>query len=113
MIFFSIRSGGHDLSLTDHFPSHKHNRVKRFRIFPCASWISTGACPYNDRCVFIHDPRVKGPAKAWLYATPGSSSSRYTSAKNSPLFWPDLPTPADQTDALLSASIECVCVSGF
>lgn len=63
----------------------------------------------NHIGVFIHDPRIKGPTRAWLYATPGSSAARH-SAKNSPLFWPDLPQPqpGEETDALFTASIECV-----
>lgn len=57
--------------------------------------------------MFIHDPRIKGPARAWLYATPGSSAARHSAGKG-PLYWPDLPQPAEETDALFTASIECV-----
>jgi hypothetical protein len=28
------------------------------RQLPCRTFISTGSCPYNDRCVFLHDPSV-------------------------------------------------------
>jgi len=30
----------------------------KFRQLPCRTFISTGTCPYRDRCDFIHDPRV-------------------------------------------------------
>lgn len=50
--------------------------------------MGTGGCPYRERCVFIHDPRVKGECEAYLYATPGSNTSKDKSAKG-PLFWPD------------------------
>lgn len=29
-----------------------------FRQLPCRTYISVGACPYRERCVFIHDPRI-------------------------------------------------------
>ena len=29
-----------------------------FRQLPCRTHISIGACPYRERCVFIHDPRI-------------------------------------------------------
>ncbi|RYG60504.1 zinc finger CCCH domain-containing protein [archaeon] len=28
------------------------------RQLPCRTFISTGSCPYGDRCVFLHDPSV-------------------------------------------------------
>mmetsp|Transcript_5422 Transcript_5422/g.11848 ORF Transcript_5422/g.11848 Transcript_5422/m.11848 type:complete len:438 (+) Transcript_5422:68-1381(+) len=30
----------------------------KFRQLPCRTFISCGACPYGDRCVFLHDPRL-------------------------------------------------------
>jgi hypothetical protein len=32
---------------------------KPFRQLPCRSYIATGTCPYYDRCVFLHDPRIQ------------------------------------------------------
>lgn len=62
--------------------------ASKFRVFPCATFLATGACPYRDRCVFIHDPRVKGEHEAYLYATPGSNTNKEKAGKG-PLFWPD------------------------
>lgn len=63
----------------------------KFRVFPCLTWVMTGACPYRDRCVFIHDPRVRGEQEAYLFATPGSNNA-HLSSKNTPLWWPDFPS---------------------
>ena len=30
--------------------------VSKCRQLPCRTFISTGSCPYSDRCVFLHDP---------------------------------------------------------
>lgn len=30
----------------------------KFRQLPCRTFISAGTCPYRDRCVYLHDPRV-------------------------------------------------------
>lgn len=34
---------------------------------PCFTLISTGYCPYNDRCLFIHDYRLICKQKTKLY----------------------------------------------
>lgn len=36
---------------------HAH-QVFKCRQLPCRTFISTGSCPYGDRCVFLHDPSV-------------------------------------------------------
>ena len=33
---------------------------------PCFTWVSTGACPFGERCGGIHDPRIQGPVEAVL-----------------------------------------------
>ncbi len=33
--------------------------VKPYRQLPCKTFIATGSCPYYQRCVFIHDPRLE------------------------------------------------------
>lgn len=30
----------------------------KFRQLPCRTFISCGFCPYRERCVFLHDPRL-------------------------------------------------------
>lgn len=37
----------------------------KFRLLPCRTFISTGTCPYGDKCVFLHDPRVTS-TKTWI-----------------------------------------------
>lgn len=34
-----------------------HSQFK-CRQLPCRTFISTGSCPYGDRCVFLHDPSI-------------------------------------------------------
>ena len=34
------------------------NQSSRHRQLPCRTFISTGTCPYKDRCVYLHDPRL-------------------------------------------------------
>lgn len=42
------------LELSGRVPSKE-----KFRRMACVTCISCGGCPYNDRCVFLHDPRTK------------------------------------------------------
>lgn len=30
----------------------------KLRQLPCKTFISVGTCPYRDRCVYLHDPRL-------------------------------------------------------
>ncbi|CAM9605208.1 unnamed protein product [Ascophyllum nodosum] len=68
----------------------------KYRCYPCMTWVATGSCPYASRCVFIHDPRVKGPIEAYLYARghARSPSSAYPSSDSS-FFFPDVPRDPD------------------
>ncbi|CAM9333816.1 unnamed protein product, partial [Ectocarpus fasciculatus] len=76
--------------------------ASKFRCYPCLTWITTGACPYFSRCVFIHDPRIRGPNAAYLYKhnSNRSNSGKSGGSVGSPLgrdifYWPDMP----RTDA--------------
>ena len=44
----SVRSGS----------QQSNNHVFKCRQLPCKTFISTGSCPYGDRCVFLHDPSI-------------------------------------------------------
>jgi hypothetical protein len=35
------------------------NRHPLFRKLPCKSFVATGYCTYEDKCRFIHDPRIE------------------------------------------------------
>ena len=52
----SIRSSGHAGSVV---PSPQQAVITppaaKCRQLPCRTFISTGSCPYGDRCVFLHD----------------------------------------------------------
>ena len=34
------------------------NHIVKCRQLPCRTFISTGSCPYGDRCVFLHDMSI-------------------------------------------------------
>lgn len=40
-----------------HVSQHAHQQFK-CRQLPCRTFVSTGSCPYGDRCVFLHDPSI-------------------------------------------------------
>lgn len=44
----------------DMYTSETRNQhhVFKCRQLPCRTFISTGSCPYGDRCVFLHDPSI-------------------------------------------------------
>jgi hypothetical protein len=49
--------------------------------------VATGSCPYQSRCVFIHDPRLRGRSEAWLYCgNPSGVSPRSTAANGNTNF---------------------------
>lgn len=39
--------------------------IEIFRTHPCPIWVATGACPFDQRCTGLHDPRIAGPT-SWL-----------------------------------------------
>jgi len=42
--------------------------IEIFRTHPCLTWVATGACPFDQRCIGLHDPFVRcDPSNpAWL-----------------------------------------------
>mmetsp|Transcript_16026 Transcript_16026/g.29063 ORF Transcript_16026/g.29063 Transcript_16026/m.29063 type:complete len:857 (-) Transcript_16026:234-2804(-) len=40
--------------------------VEVFRCHVCLTWVATGACPFDQRCTRLHDPRVIGRQPSWL-----------------------------------------------
>ena len=32
--------------------------AQMYRQLPCRTFLSCGTCPYRDRCVYLHDPRL-------------------------------------------------------
>lgn len=35
-----------------------NDSTPKFRQLPCRTFISVGTCPYRERCVYLHDPRI-------------------------------------------------------
>lgn len=60
---------------------------QKYRQFPCRSFIMTGTCPYNDRCVFLHDPRVADPE---AYTSPDIRKTREDLITKDTFYWPDM-----------------------
>jgi len=40
--------------------------IEIFRTHPCPIWIATGACPFDQRCSGVHDPRASSSHSSWL-----------------------------------------------
>mmetsp|Transcript_7582 Transcript_7582/g.16395 ORF Transcript_7582/g.16395 Transcript_7582/m.16395 type:complete len:871 (-) Transcript_7582:200-2812(-) len=40
--------------------------VEVFMCHVCLTWVATGACPFDQRCTRLHDPRVIGIEPSWL-----------------------------------------------
>ena len=38
--------------------SSSHDHIESSRQLPCRTFVSSGACPYRERCVYLHDPRL-------------------------------------------------------
>eukprot|EP01038_Epipyxis_sp_PR26KG_P016679 gene16679-22812_t len=47
-------STGNSVSSGDKY----HENTNKFRQLPCRAFISMGTCPYRERCVYLHDPRI-------------------------------------------------------
>lgn len=58
----------------------------KFRRMACNTFIFTGACPYNDRCVFLHDYRIK--AEGVKVRT--TRQTRSNNAIKDTFYWPDM-----------------------
>lgn len=40
--------------------------VEIYRCRPCVTFVATGACPFDQRCWGLHDPRIVGKHPSWL-----------------------------------------------
>jgi len=52
------------------------------------TYVSSGCCPYNDKCVFLHDPEIKIDGIRLKPATRNSKTS--TSLVKDSWYWPDM-----------------------
>jgi len=54
--------GGHELKYTKLMDLERAGLVdvEIFRTHPCPTWVATGACPFDQRCIGLHDSRVEG-----------------------------------------------------
>lgn len=60
--------------------------AKSYRCLACFSWVSTGACPFGQRCSNIHDPRAIGIVSSWLPHTDVPISNLPTTVNIDDLF---------------------------
>lgn len=60
--------GEHELKFTKLLDLERSGLVdiEIFRTHPCFTWVATGACPFDQRCMSLHDPRVEGTCISWL-----------------------------------------------
>ena len=59
-----------EFSNTSQLTGNINKNGSKFRLLPCRTFISTGTCPYHDKCVFLHDPRVRIQDKLYLSISP-------------------------------------------
>lgn len=58
---------------------------EKFRRMMCQTFLSTGGCPYGDRCVFLHDPRLNISE----FKVKPTRNARQTTAAKDTFYWPD------------------------
>lgn len=62
------------------------HQVQKCRQLPCRTFISTGSCPYGDRCVFLHDARITSKP---VYVRSKRKTKDDTTVDA--FFWPTMP----------------------
>jgi hypothetical protein len=65
----------------------------KFRVLPCKTHISVGNCPYRDRCVYLHDPRV-----ASKEAKTSTRRKNKDDTGSDAFFWPTMSKPTGRQD---------------
>lgn len=65
----------------------------KFRRLPCRTFISTGTCPYRERCVYLHDPRI-----ATKSVKSKSRKKNKDDVATDAWFWPVMPDGELQVD---------------
>jgi hypothetical protein len=63
-----------------------YDSTPKFRQLPCRTFISVGTCPYRERCVYLHDPRI--------ICREAKTKTRRKNEEDSvvdSLFWPVMP----------------------
>lgn len=51
----SIENSNHFFELSKRYSPIHITQAQKCRQLPCRTFISTGCCPYGDKCVFLHD----------------------------------------------------------
>lgn len=75
-----------EIFTTDQHGSHQSQQNQfKCRQLPCRTFISTGSCPYGDRCVFLHDPCIVAKP---VYIKTKRKSKDDTATDN--FFWPTM-----------------------
>ncbi|KAJ1423914.1 hypothetical protein B484DRAFT_432519 [Ochromonadaceae sp. CCMP2298] len=93
-------SGSYHHHYQDEYSTHpfgesKHSSMgfahhqSKCRQLPCRTFISTGSCPYGERCVFLHDPSVVSKP-VYIRCKRKSKDDTVVDA----FFWPTMPWSA-------------------
>ena len=56
------------------------------KTLPCFTYVSTGCCPYSERCLYVHDVRIKSKSKKIKPITRIKNKS--SNNCNDTFFWP-------------------------
>ena len=71
-------------------------KVDRFRTYPCQNFVSTGGCPYHERCTFLHDPRIKSDRDV------SRLNAKKLSEPKDTFYWPDMDISCIKSDTVTS-----------
>ena len=64
---------------------------QKYRRMICQTYVSTGACPYHDKCVFLHDQRI-GSNTSTKNNLPVKLKQKLSSCgeNKDTFYWPDM-----------------------
>ena len=67
---------------------------EKFRRMICLTFVSTGSCPYGDKCVFLHDTRLKSRQDVMAENINSSGNCKSYNLVNKTVkdtfYWPDM-----------------------
>ena len=69
---------------------HTPHSIEKYRRMICQTFVFNGQCPYGDRCVFLHDPRVAGQHPFVLETTKNVYKGHGHGVAKDTFYWPDM-----------------------
>jgi hypothetical protein len=80
----------HETNNDDENNNNNKNNIKykreHKRELPCKTWIITGNCPYNNKCIYLHSDSIKSNLPIKLHSKHKNRENNITDT----LFWPKM-----------------------